>query len=372
MIQNSGKKLRLCILCGGKSPEHDVSVHSAINVIDVLNNDKFDYFLVGIDKSGTWFYCPKDHERTFIINANNLFKVKLDTTSCPQVMFAPERGGDIINIETGNVVDRCDVVFVALHGKNCEDGTVQGILALANVPFTGAGVLGSALGMDKVMQKHILHDAGISVANGITLRSHEPLLDFTAVVVKLGKPFFSKPAGSGSSIAVNVIHNEAEYIQAVSEAFRYDTKVLLEEFIDGREIECFVFGNENPEVLIPGEVILEGDLYSYEAKYKEGTVWEVHYPAKVSEVVKNEIMRLSKKTFEVLDCAGFIRVDLFLKENDVLLINEINTIPGFVQAASYPAEWEELGITYSQLITRMVELAIERHDSLTTIKTLLR
>jgi D-alanine-D-alanine ligase len=367
LTYHADKKPRVCILCGGKSPEHEVSLCSAMNVIKVLDRGKFDYFLVGIDKSGRWFYCPGDLEGKFITNTDTT--LKLDTPSFRQVTFTGPTGGALVNIENGETVDHCDVVFTVLHGINGEDGTVQGLLTLAGVPYTGGGILGSALGMDKDMQKRVLRDAGIPVTKSITLYSYGAIPDFETAAGELGCPLISKPACSGSSIGVRKIQNKSEYADAVREAFSYAPKILLEEFIRGREVECYVLGNENPKAFSPGEVDMRGDLYSYEAKYQRAARWGIIYPAKTGEKTKAEIMRLAEKTFTVLEGSGFARVDFFLKEDDSILVNEINTIPGFTFLRSFPKEWEDAGFSCSSIITCIIELAVNRYIMYTKIKT---
>lgn len=256
-----------------------------------------------------------------------------------------------------------DVVFPVLHGPFGEDGTVQGLLKLANVPFVGAGVLGSAVGMDKDVMKRLLREAGIAIADFVVFnRSRADEIDFEIVKGRLGLPFFVKPANLGSSVGISKVESESQFHEAVSLAFEYDNKILVEEYIAGREIECSVLGNKNPIASVPGEVIPQREFYSYEAKYidENGAVLEI--PAKLDDKTTKKVQDCAIKTFKALCCEGMARVDLFVKDDDVI-VNEINTIPGFTNISMYPKLWAESGISYSELIDKLIELAIERFNT---------
>jgi len=252
-----------------------------------------------------------------------------------------------------------DVVFPILHGPFGEDGTMQGLLKLANIPFVGAGVLGSAIGMDKDVMKRLLRDAGISVAQFLTLRRQDTP-DYNDVTKELGLPLFVKPANMGSSVGVSKVNNEADFIDAVKEAFKYDNKILIEENILGHEIECSVLGNESPIVSVPGEVIPRHEFYSYEAKYVDENGAGLEIPAKLSDEETDKIKSIALKTFKVLECEGFGHVDCFLTKEGKVYVNEINTIPGFTSISMYPKLWEASGISYSELIDKLIQLAIDR------------
>jgi D-alanine-D-alanine ligase len=246
-----------------------------------------------------------------------------------------------------------------LHGPLGEDGTVQGLLKLADVPFVGSGVLGSAVSMDKDVMKRLFRDAGIPIGKFLTFRAREKLPSFTEIKEALGSPFFVKPANMGSSVGISKVRSETEYANAVREAFQYDVKIIIEEFIPGREIECAVLGNENPIASIPGEVIPTHEFYSYDAKYIDENGARLEIPAKLDIGCQKRVQELSIKAFKTLCCEGLSRVDFFLKENGELLLNEINTMPGFTKVSMYPKLWEAGGIGYTELISRLIDLALE-------------
>jgi D-alanine-D-alanine ligase len=368
------KKINVGILFGGKSAEHEVSLQSAKNVFDAINREKYNPILIGIDKTGRWLL---NDESKFLLDAGDPRKIRLDRTSEP-VALVPECGGMISRLlGNGNEDTRkLDVIFPILHGPFGEDGTVQGLLKLADIPFAGAGVLGSAVGMDKDVMKRLLRDAGIPIGAFLSLRSHEAVPDFDEAAKKLGLPFFVKPANMGSSVGVSKVHGEDEYKTAVRDAFVYDRKIILEEFIKGREIECAVLGNEEPEASVPGEVISSHEFYSYDAKYldENGAVLEI--PAKLPPETVREIQDLAIRTFKVLECEGLGRVDFFLREagpgtdgKSLVLVNEINTMPGFTRISMYPKLWGASGISYTDLIDSLINLAIKRYDKEKGLKT---
>jgi D-alanine-D-alanine ligase len=252
------------------------------------------------------------------------------------------------------------VVFPILHGPYGEDGTVQGLLKLADVPFVGSGVLGSAVSMDKDVMKRLFRDAGIPIGKFLTYTVHNPPESFAAITAALGSPVFVKPANLGSSVGISKARNEDEFTAAVQEAFQYDTKIIIEEFIKGREIECGVLGNENPVASVPGEVIHTHEFYSYEAKYLDENGAALEIPAKLDSETQKHIQELAIKAFQVLCGEGLSRVDFFLKENGEIFVNEINTMPGFTKVSMYPKLWEASGIGYTELISRLIELSINK------------
>lgn len=359
------KKINIGILFGGKSAEHEVSLQSAKNVFDAIDKEKYDPILIGIDKSGKWLL---NSESTFLLNEDNPQLIKLNQSS-DLVALVPQSAGEISNFTNSSQNLKIDVVFPILHGPFGEDGTLQGLLKLANIPFVGASVLGSAVGMDKDVMKRLLRDAGIPIGKFAVLKSHELIPHFQKIKAELGLPFFVKPANMGSSIGIYKIHNEPEYNNGILKAFEFDNKIILEEFIKGREIECSVLGNENPIASIPGEVISNHDFYSYDAKYidEHGAALEV--PAKISDPIAKQIQELAIKTFQTLSCEGLGRVDFFLKDTNEVIVNEINTIPGFTKISMYPKLWEASGISYADLIDKLIQLAIERFDKEQRLKT---
>lgn len=359
------KKINIGILFGGKSAEHEVSLQSAKNVFDAIDKEKYNPILIGIDKSGKWLL---NNESKFLLNADDPKLIKLNQSS-DSVALVPQSAGEISNFSNTSQNLKIDVVFPILHGPFGEDGTVQGLLKLANLPFVGASVLGSAVGMDKDVMKRLLRDAGIPIGKFIVLKSCEVIPDFQKIKNELGLPFFVKPANMGSSVGVNKVHDESEYKNRLFKAFDFDIKIILEEFVKGREIECSVLGNENPIASTPGEVISKHEFYSYDAKYidEHGAVLDI--PAKISIQTAKRIQELAIKTFQALSCEGLGRVDFFLKDDGQVIVNEINTIPGFTKISMYPKLWEASGISYTELIDKLIQLAIERFKKEQKLKT---
>jgi len=261
-----------------------------------------------------------------------------------------------------------DVIFPVLHGPFGEDGSMQGLLKLSGVPFVGAGVLGSAVGMDKDVMKRLLRDAGIKIGKFITLKNNEKV-DFNKIKKELGLPIFIKPANMGSSVGVSKVRNENEFKKAVKKAFTFDVKIIIEEFINGREIECSVLGNDKPMASIPGEVIASHEFYSYNAKYIDENGATVQIPAKLEKNIQKKIQELAIKTFQVLNCEGLGRVDFFLKKNGEIFVNEINTLPGFTNISMYQKLWAASGIPQNKLLDRLIDLAIERFNKEQKLKT---
>jgi len=357
-VSPNNKKLTVGILFGGKSAEHEVSLQSAKNVYDAIDRDKFEPVLIGIDKGGKWHSMG---DSLSLLNSGDPRRISMNSSGGP-VALVPESEG--LLTESGL---KLDVVFPILHGPFGEDGTIQGLLKLADVPFVGAGVLGSAVGMDKDVMKRLLRDAGIPIGKFLTFRAHEPLPSFAEVKTTLGIPAFVKPANMGSSVGISKAHNESEFSAAVREAFQYDVKIVIEEYIKGREIECAVLGNENPEASVPGEIIPTHEFYSYEAKYLDENGAALEIPAKLDAETRKRVQELSVKAFQTLCCEGLARIDFFLKENGEILLNEINTMPGFTKISMYPKLWEASGgagggIGYTELISRLIELAVKKFE----------
>jgi D-alanine-D-alanine ligase len=358
-------KKRVGILFGGKSAEHEISLLSAKNVYEAIDRTQFEPVLVGIDKSGRWFLNDASH---FLLNADDPSAISLNAEGS-LVALQPEKHGLISAESKGNVSVDLDAVFPILHGPFGEDGTIQGFLKLADIPFVGPGVLGSAVGMDKDAMKRLLRDAQIPIGKFITLKSHEKGPSFKEVETVLGNPIFIKPANMGSSVGISKVRNEGEYVSAIKDAFLYDRKIIIEEFISGREIECAVLGNEEPIASVPGEIIPTHEFYSYDAKYLDENGAALQIPAKLDEDTKKRIQELAVKVFQTLCCEGLSRVDFFLKENGEIIANEINTMPGFTKVSMYPKLWEASGISYTELITRLIELAIGRFEKERRLKT---
>jgi len=350
------KKLRVAILFGGKSAEHEISLISARNIAEAMDKNKYEIVSIGIDKNGRWFF----DEGGRLLHGGSTTQLKShrrdSTAVLPGTTHTP-----MIRVVPGRALGTVDVVFPVLHGPFGEDGTVQGLLKMANVAFVGASVLGSAIGMDKDVMKRLLRDAGIAVAKFVVFdRSAAEKIAFASVKRELGLPFFVKPANLGSSVGISKVASGNQFARAIKDAFRYDSKILLEEYIRGREIECSVLGNENPVASLPGEIITRHDFYSYDAKYIDGKGAQLVIPAKLPSRIAKKIGEIAIKSFKVLCCEGMARVDFFLRHDDEIIVNEINTIPGFTKISMYPKLWEASGVSYAQLIDRLIQLALQR------------
>lgn len=349
------KKLRVALLFGGKSAEHEISLISARNIYDAMDKKKYDVVAVGIDKQGRWFVDPQARLLRRVTqpqvesgNARNAAAVLPGATKTP--MVRPSSGTPF-----GGV----DVVFPVLHGPFGEDGTVQGLLKLANLPFVGAGVLGSAVGMDKDVMKRLLRDAEIPIGKFLVFQRGDTL-SYGKIKKQLGLPLFVKPANLGSSVGISKVGKKREFRAAIDEAFRYDNKIIIEEFIAGREIECSVLGNDEPIASLPGEIIVRHDFYSYDAKYIDDQGARLEIPAKLSGSVIQKIRKIAVRVYKALCCEGMARVDFFVQANGRVLVNEINTIPGFTKISMYPKMWEASGLSYPRLIDRLIRLALKR------------
>lgn len=353
---NTVKKITVAILFGGKSAEHEVSLQSAKNVIYAIDKARYDVVPIGIDKSGKWLLHKGSH---FLLNQDDPNAIQLNPANCEHVALVPQSNGLLLSLSSYAPICKVDVVFPLLHGPFGEDGTVQGLLKLAGVPFVGPGVLGSAIGMDKDVTKRLLRDAGIPIGKFLTFYCGDHI-NTEAVFSDLGSPVFVKPANLGSSVGISKAMNKSELELAIKLAFKYDRKILIESFIEGREIECAVLGNDNPIASIVGEIKPHHDFYSYEAKYldKQGATSQV--PAEIDGAISSQVRVMAIQAFKVLCCEGLSRVDFFLKKDGSILISEINTIPGFTNISMYPRLWQESGIGYSNLISQLIELAVDR------------
>jgi D-alanine-D-alanine ligase len=358
-------KLNVAILFGGKSAEHEVSLQSAKNVYDAMDRSKYNPVLIGIDKKGNWLL---HREADFLLNMDSPESIKMNENGTG-VAILPESRGKLAEFGGPEKSGSIDVVLPILHGPLGEDGTVQGLLKLADIPFAGAEVLGSAIGMDKDVMKRLLRDAGILIADFIMLRNADKRPSYEDVAARFGETMFIKPANMGSSVGVSKVRNAAEFDAAIEEAFRFDRKIIVEENIQGREIECSVLGNHDPEASVPGEIISGHDFYSYEAKYIDEKGAQLMIPADLSPDLAKKVQQTAIKTFQVLECEGMARVDSFLTADGRIIVNEINTLPGFTRISMYPKLWEASGISYRELIDRIIMLAIERHEEQKKLRT---
>lgn len=361
------KKIRVGILFGGKSAEHEVSLQSARNVADAIDKSKYEVVLLGIDKTGKW-YLNNDSSK-FLLNSQNPKLIALNKENTNSVALVPQSNGFLSLENSISSTQKVDVVFPILHGPLGEDGTVQGLLKLADIPFVGAGVLGSAVGMDKDVMKRLLRDMAIPVAKFMVLHEGDKV-SFKTASTTLGLPFFVKPANMGSSVGVSKVSKQSQFKSAVQEAFKFDRKVLIEEAIVGREIECSILGNDNPVASIPGEIIVHDEFYSYNSKYIDEHGATLQIPARLSKTETKKAQKLAIATFKALSCEGLGRVDFFLKKDGEFIVNEINTIPGFTLISMYPKLWEATGISYAKLIDILIQLAIERFEKEKRLQTI--
>ncbi len=348
--------MKVAILYGGKSAEHEISIRSANNVFKFIDKNKFKPFLIKIDKQGKWLT-----DKTMIGNedfgsVNDLSEFN----PVDKVVLNPGSAKQFIISDTGHEFS-VDVVHPVLHGPNGEDGSMQGLLKILNIPFVGPGVLGSAVGMDKEIMKRLLHEAGIKIGDYLVAR-HGDYPDFDKVKSLLGLPVFIKPANMGSSVGISRVSERSEYKKAIDLAFRFDTKLVIEANIEGREVECAVLGNEQPIASIPGEVAATKVFYDYESKYLDDNGYEIKIPADLDKNTENKVREIAVKTFRILECEGLSRVDVFVTKDKNILVNEINTLPGFTSISMYPMLWKETGINYKDLITKLIEFAIMRFE----------
>ncbi len=385
------KKLRVGVLFGGRSGEHEVSLLSAASVLAAIDQSKYEVVPIGITKEGRWVTAAHA-ERLLkgmpdMAGSRHLRAGDPDTTAAAAVLargegvvVPPMPGPDhssLMPFETDahqlraavHPVD-VDIIFPVLHGTFGEDGTIQGLLELADIAYVGAGVLGSAAGMDKDVMKRLFRDAGLPIVKHVTVLRNawreQPKKVRKQIESALKYPVFVKPANLGSSVGISKVHNASELPAAMDEAARYDRKLVIEQGVGGnkgkaREIECSVLGNDNPIASVPGEVVPIKEFYDYSAKYlDEGS--ELIIPAKLTKAKQKEVQKLAIAAFQAVDCAGLARVDFLMGlRTGKIYVNEINTLPGFTSISMYPKLWAATGITYPELIDRLIQLGLERH-----------
>ncbi len=353
-------KQRVGIIFGGKSAEHEVSLQSAKNIIDAIDKTKFEVVLLGIDKQGHW---QINQQSDFLLNANDPQHIALNPSAQQVALIPGQQQQQLVDRHQSAPVSQVDVIFPIVHGTLGEDGSLQGLLRMANLPFVGSGVLGSAVSMDKDVAKRLLRDAGLNVAPFISLsRAQFARFIPAQAIEQLGLPLFVKPANQGSSVGVSKVRHADELLPALEEAFRYDRKVLIETAIVGREIECAVLGNDNPQASHCGEIVLSDEFYSYQTKYINEKGAQVVVPAQLTPETDERIRQVALQAYLALECCGMARVDVFLTADQQIIINEINTLPGFTNISMYPKLWQASGVGYSELITRLIELAFERYQ----------
>jgi D-alanine-D-alanine ligase len=418
-------KKRIGILFGGPSGEHEVSIQSAINIYRALDPEKHEKILIGMDLQGAWRIASAEHPLLIGADGADALAEKPADPAQPAgadgadalaekpadpaqpagadgadalaekpadpaqpagaavspdglrinpaaPVVIPEAGsGRVILVDLATAAPRqeIDVFFPIAHGTFGEDGCLQGLLKLLGAPFVGAGVLGSAAGMDKDVMKRLMRDAGIPVPRFVVVRSRErDQISFDVLSKTLGTPLFVKPCNLGSSVGIHKVSDAESFDAALADAFRYDLKVIIEEGIRGREIECSVLGNDSPLASVPGEIIVHADFYSYYAKYIDPDGAALEIPARLDKTKAQEIRDLAVRAFEALECQGMARVDFFLKEDGAVLVSELNTLPGFTRISMYPKMWEASGLSYGKLLDRLIELALERHEAESRLK----
>ncbi|MGA3822427.1 D-alanine--D-alanine ligase [Pseudomonas chlororaphis] len=359
-------KLRVGIIFGGRSAEHEVSLQSARNIVDALDRERFEPVLIGIDKNGHWHLNDTSN---FLINQENPALIALNQSNRELAVVPGKASQQLLETSNQELLGHVDVIFPIVHGTLGEDGCLQGLLRMADLPFVGSDVLGSAVCMDKDISKRLLRDAGLAVTPFIILnRATAARTDFAQAQSKLGLPMFVKPANQGSSVGVSKVTSEAQYHAAIELALGFDEKVLVESAVSGREIECAVLGNDQPIASGCGEIVVGSGFYSYDSKYIDDQAAQVVVPADLSEEVSERIRALAIEAFQVLGCSGLARVDVFLTQGGEVLINEINSLPGFTRISMYPKLWQAAGMTYSELVSRLIELALERHAARQALK----
>ncbi|MBI2266076.1 MAG: D-alanine--D-alanine ligase [Armatimonadetes bacterium] len=365
------KKIRVGILFGGRSCEHEVSLVSARSILDALDRGRYDPVLIGIDKEGKWFL----QEEAELMLPPSVRSFSLSERGEPVVLLpVPSSDNLVLRRSNARALPRLDVVFPVLHGTCGEDGSIQGLLEMCGVPYVGAGIAGSAISFDKDVTKRLLREAGLPVAPAMAVRKHEweknPESTLTAVLERLGPPLFVKPANQGSSVGVSKVKGKEDLARALTLAFRFDEKAMVEKAILAREIECSVLGGGEPIASRCGEVIPQHEFYSYEAKYldENGAILEI--PAPITTDLEERIRTLAVSAFKALECDGMARVDFFIdKDTEEIYVNELNTIPGFTHISMYPKLWEYSGISYPELIDRLLTLALERHNRKAELET---
>ena len=358
------KKIRVGLIFGGRSGEHEVSFCSASSIIKAIDKDKYTVVPIGITKEGRWI-SPQDSElalQSGKIDGKNTVILLNDSFSKSLVCIDNNQ-----KLDKSSALEKLDVIFPVLHGPYGEDGTIQGLLELANIPYVGAEVAASAISMDKDLMKIIFQQKGLPILKWMTIKRKEWQKDKEKILSSIRNgfeyPLFVKPTNLGSSVGITKVHKKEELEKAIDLASSYDRKVLIEEGLEEvREIECGVLGNDEPRASVVGEVKPAGEFYDYDSKYiDEGT--QLIIPADLPDEVSQEVQRIALHAFKAVDAAGMARVDFFVskKENKIYL-SEINTIPGFTSVSMYPRLWEASGIPYSELIDRLIQLALERHQ----------
>jgi len=366
------KKMNIGVLYGGRSGEHDVSLCSAASVFSALDREKYQVMAIGIARDGRWYVqdnpkviTDKDFGRKLALKKRGMWLVN---------HFDQKNKLHLYDLKNKNKEVIIDVVFPVLHGTFGEDGTLQGLLELAMVPYVGADVTGSAVGMDKDIAKRLLKEAGIPVVPSLTINKQQwknnQKLIIKNALDKLGLPLFVKPVCTGSSVGVKKVKKKELLAEAMDFAFQFDTRVMIEKAVDCREIECAVLGNENPAASVLGEIIPRHEFYSYEAKYLDPDGAALKIPTEIKASFADAIRKTAVEGYMALGCSSMARVDFFLdRKTNKFYLNEINTLPGFTSISMYPKLWEATGLKYSDLLDKLIILALDRHKKKLEIKT---
>ncbi|MFO7294759.1 MAG: D-alanine--D-alanine ligase family protein [Clostridia bacterium] len=351
------QKLKVAVLFGGQSGEHEVSLMSCASVVKNMDRNKYDIYFIGITKTGRWLLFEGDVE--------DIQSGRWEATSKPIVFPGDPSFKGFFLVDNPSHIYKVDVVFPIMHGPHAEDGTIQGLLELANIPYVGCDVVASSVAMDKAMAKAVFSSCGLPQGKYLVVlrqqfeQEPQPIID--AIESYLGYPCFVKPSNMGSSVGITKAHDRQELIEGLKEAGRYDRKLVVEAFINGREIECAVLGNNDPQASVLGEIIPCNEFYDYNAKYFDDGKSQLIIPADLPEEKAQEIRQLAVKAYKALDCSGMARVDFFVDKDTLeVFVNEVNTIPGFTRISMYPKLWEATGVPYSTLIDRLIELALDR------------
>ena len=363
--------IKVGVLYGGRSCEHDVSCCSAASVVKYLDKSKYEVYAIGIDRGGRWHVQDKPE----IVTDKDFGSIlKLKQTGDWLVNHF-ERDGKLFlyNKKTGSEIF-VDIIFPVLHGTFCEDGTLQGLLELAMAPYVGADVIGSAIGMDKDVSKRLLREAGIPVVDWFKVSKHlwaaEKQSIIKEIVKEIGFPCFIKPCNTGSSVGITKVKNHESLESGIENAFQWDNKILVEKGINAREIEFSVIGNDNPAASIPGEIRPRHEFYSYEAKYIDSNGAELLIPAEIDQDLVNKMREVAVKGYSALCCKGMARVDFFLdRDTGRFYLNEINTLPGFTNISMYPKLWEETGVDYKTLLDKLINLAFDLRKEKNRLRT---
>jgi D-alanine-D-alanine ligase len=342
-------KQRVAVLFGGRSGEHEVSVVSARSVMAALDPGRWDVVPIAITRGGAWL-SPAESSAAFDPGV---------------ARFEGEAGGSVLRSAAAmEALASCDIAFPLVHGTYGEDGTLQGFLEIAGIPYAGCGVAASAIGMDKALMKALFRESGIRVAKYLVIRSWEYTLtqnlSMQAIEESIGYPCFIKPANGGSSVGITHARSREDLPEAFAAAMAYDDKIVIEETVHGREVECSVLGNEYPEASLVGEIEPDRDFYDYESKYAASSTTGLHIPARIDAATTAKVRELAVRMFQVMGCEGYARVDFFATDDGEVIANEVNTIPGFTSISMYPKLWHASGLGYTDLLTRILELGFER------------